>query len=151
LRPGTYTLRAARAGFDAEERREVSTLAGQSVRIDFVLRPAALAAEQTLVSDGGAPAIDTTRTVAGGSVAREELERLPVFSGSPLDFVFLLGGVTEEPLSTRDAAEDRDGSGHARRAAEAPEEAGTFALSRVGKVKRLQINRLVLSHVLALP
>src|SRR5215207_5939443 len=129
LRPGAYTLRAERAGFGAAERRDVLTLAGQSARIDFTLRPAALAAEQTVVSDGEASAIDTTRTVAGGSVAREELERLPVFSRAPLDFVFLLGGVTEEPLSTRDAAEDRDGSGHARRAAEAPEEAGTFALA----------------------
>jgi len=129
LPPGAYTLRAGRAGFDAEERREVLTLAGQSVRIDFTLRPAALAAEQTVVSGRDAPLIDTTRTVAGGAVAREELEWLPLFSRSPLDFVFLLGGVTEEPLSTRDAAEDRDDSGHPRRAAEAPEEAGTFALA----------------------
>jgi hypothetical protein len=129
LRPGAYTLRAERAGFAAEERREVFTLAGQSVRIDFTLRPAALAAEQTVVSERDVPAIDTTRTVAGGSVARAELERLPLFTRSPLDFVFLLGGVTEEPLSTRDAAEDRDNSGHARRAAEAPEEAATFALA----------------------
>ncbi len=129
LQPGAYTLRAERAGFDAEERRELFTHAGQFARIDFRLRPAALAAEQTVVSDGEVPVIDTTRTVAGGTVAREELERLPLFTRSPLDFVFLLGGVTEEPLSTRDAAEDHDGSGHARRAAEAPEEAGTFALA----------------------
>ncbi|MET0650107.1 MAG: carboxypeptidase regulatory-like domain-containing protein [Pyrinomonadaceae bacterium] len=129
LQPGAYTLRAERAGFAAEQSREVFTLAGQSVRLDFTLRPAALAAEQTVVSDRGAPLVDTTRTVAGGSVTREELERLPSFSRSPLDFVFLLGGITEEPLSTRDAAEDRDAAGHARRAAEAPEEAGTFALA----------------------
>ncbi|MFL6256862.1 MAG: carboxypeptidase regulatory-like domain-containing protein [Pyrinomonadaceae bacterium] len=129
LQPGAYTLRAERAGFATEERREVLTLAGQSVRLDFTLRPAALAAEQTVVSDLEVPLINTTRTVAGGAVTREELERLPVFSRSPLDFVFLLGGVTEEPLSTRDAAEDRDDSGPARRAAEAPEETGTFALA----------------------
>jgi hypothetical protein len=129
LPPGAYTVRAVRAGFATEERREVFTLAGQTLRLDFTLRPAAVAAEQTIVSERDAPVIDTARTVAGGTVAREELERLPVFSRSPLDFVFLLGGVTEEPLSTRDAAEDRDDSGHARRAAEAPEEAGTFALA----------------------
>ena len=99
FRPGTYTLRAARAGFAAEESGVVSAPAGRSVRIDFTLRPAALAAEQTVVSGTDAPVVDTTRTVAGGAVAREELERLPAFSRSPLDFVFLLGGVTEEPLS----------------------------------------------------
>src|ERR1044071_7785091 len=122
LQPGAYTLRAVSAGFAAEERREVFTLSGQSVRLDFTLRPAALAAEQTVESGRDSPAVDTTRTVAGGSVAREELERLPLLSRSPLDFVFLLGGVTEEPLSTRDAAEDRDDSGPARRAAGAPAE-----------------------------
>jgi hypothetical protein len=52
------------------------------------------------VSDACAPPIDVTRTVAGGSVTREEMERLPSFTRSPLDLVFLLGGVTEEPLST---------------------------------------------------
>ncbi|HEX8285594.1 MAG TPA: TonB-dependent receptor [Pyrinomonadaceae bacterium] len=131
LPPGVYTLSAARAGFAAEERREVWTLSGESVRVDFTLRPEGVAAEQTVVSEAGAAALDATRTVAGGSLAREELERLPSFSGSPLDFVLLLGGVTEEPLSTRDAAEDRDESGRAaaRRAAAAPEEAGVFALA----------------------
>lgn len=132
LAPGVYTLSVAGAGFAAEERREVRTLSGESVRLDFTLHPAGVAAEQTVLSETGAPPLDTTRTVAGGTLAREELERLPSLSLSPLDFVLLLGGVTEEPLSTRDAAEDRDESGRAataRRAAEAPEEAGTFALA----------------------
>lgn len=129
LQPGAYTLRAERAGFAVEERREVFTLAGQTVRLDFTLRPAGVAVEQTVLSGRDAPLIDTTRTVAGGTVTRNEIERLPVYSRSPLDFVFLLGGVNEEPLSTSDAAEDRDDSGNARRAAEAPEEAGTFALA----------------------
>jgi carboxypeptidase family protein len=98
LPPGAYTLRAERAGFAAEERRELFTLAGQSVRLDFTLRPAGVAAEQRTVSERDAPLIDTTQTVAGGTVTREEVERLPLFARTPLDFVFLLGGVTEEPL-----------------------------------------------------
>ncbi|HEX6183479.1 MAG TPA: TonB-dependent receptor [Pyrinomonadaceae bacterium] len=129
--PGVYALSATRAGFASEERREVRTLAGQSVRLDFTLRPEGVAAEQTVTGDAAVPALDATRTVAGGTLTREELERLPSHTLSPLDFVLLLGGVTEEPLSTRDAAEDRDESGRtsARRAAEAPEEAGVFALA----------------------
>ncbi|MET0622247.1 MAG: TonB-dependent receptor, partial [Pyrinomonadaceae bacterium] len=131
LAPGVYALSVAGAGFAAEERREVRTLSGESVRLDFTVRPEGVSAEQTVMSEAGAPALDATRTVAGGALGREELERLPSHSLSPLDFVLLLGGVTEEPLSTRDAAEDRDESGRAaaRRAAEAPEEAGTFALA----------------------
>jgi hypothetical protein len=128
LQPGAYTLRAERAGFATEERREVLALAGQSLRFDFKLRPAALFAEQTIVSERDAPLIDTTRTVAGGTVTREEVERLPNFSRSPLDLVLLLGGVTEGPLDVRDAAEDRDERGRARRAAVAPVEAGTWGL-----------------------
>ena len=53
LQPGAYTLRAARAGFAAEEKTGVSTVAGQSVRLDFTLRPASLVAEQTVVSEIG--------------------------------------------------------------------------------------------------
>src|SRR5205814_1886832 len=48
---------------------------------------------------------------------------LPVVSGSPLDLIFTLGGVSEEPLSTRDLAEDRTSS------RSTPEEAGSFSLS----------------------
>lgn len=131
LPPGVYSLSATRDGFAAEEVREVRTLAGQSVRLDFTLRPAGVAAEQTVSGEADAPALDVTRTVTGGSLTGEELERLPWASRPALDSVLLLGGVTEEPLSTRDAAEDRDAARRtgARRAAEAPEEAGTFALA----------------------
>lgn len=131
LRPGAYTLRAESKGFAADVRADVHTLAGQSVRLDFKLGPALVSVEQTIVSESEAPIIDTTRTVTGGTVTREELERLPSLTRAPLDFVFTLGGVTEEPLSTRDTAEDRDASARsgAQRSASTPEEAGTFALA----------------------
>jgi outer membrane receptor protein involved in Fe transport len=131
LQPGVYSLRAARAGFAAEERKGISTLAGQQVRLDFTLRPAGVVAGQTVLSDAQAPPVDTTRTVTGGTLTREEVERLPSPARSPLDFVFTLGGVTEEPLSVRDVAEDRDPRGRVsvQSSATTPEEAGAFALS----------------------
>jgi hypothetical protein len=131
LRPGAYTLRAEAAGFAGDVRADVRTDAGQSVRLDFKLKPAGVEVVQTIVSEREAPLVDTTRTVTGGSVTREELERLPTLTRAPLDFVFTLGGVTEEPLSTRDAAEDREASARsgARRSASTPEEAGAFALA----------------------
>jgi len=49
---------------------------------------------------------------------------LPLASRSVLDLIFTLPGVTEEPLSTRDLAEDRNAS-HAS----TPEEAGVFSLA----------------------
>jgi hypothetical protein len=131
LQPGEYTLRAEARGFAAVGRAGVRTVAGQAVRLDFRLAPAGVSAEQTVLSEAEAPAVDTTRTVTGGTVTREEVERLPSLTRAPLDFVFTLGGVTEEPLSTRDAAEDRDASAQAgaQRSASTPEEAGAFALA----------------------
>jgi hypothetical protein len=131
LPPGVYELRAESPGFAAGVRERVAVAAGRSVRADFALAPAALAEEQVTVDEGSGPALDTTRTVAGGTLTRDELERLPSTTRSALDFVFTLGGVTEEPFSTRDAAEDRDATGRASaaRAAQTPEEAGAFALA----------------------
>ncbi len=132
LGPGVYVARASFAGFAVGERGNLVTVAGQHVRLDFTLQPAGVTAEQVVVSEAGAPPVDTTRTVVGGTVTRDEIESLPLPSRSPLDFVFTLSGVTEEPLSTRDAAEDRDPdarSATAERSATTPEEAGAFALS----------------------
>ncbi|HVF26787.1 MAG TPA: carboxypeptidase regulatory-like domain-containing protein [Pyrinomonadaceae bacterium] len=130
LEPGAYTVRAAFAGFAAEEKRGLTIIAGQNVRLDFTLRPAGVSAEETIVSEADAPPVDTTRTIVGGTVTREQIEALPLASRAALDFVFTLPGVTEEPLSTRDAAEDRDpNSSSAERTSTTPEEAGAFALS----------------------
>lgn len=130
LAPGSYALRASFEGFAVEERTGLSAVAGQNVRLDFTLRPAGVEAQQTVTSDLNAPAVDTARTVTGGTLTRREIEELPVFTRSPLDLVFTLPGVTEEPLSVRDAAEDRDtNSRSAARRSTAPEEAGTFALA----------------------
>ena len=81
--PGEYVLRAECAGFAAEERGPVTPAAGRAVRLDFRLRPAGVSAEQTVSGEADAPAVDATRTVAGGTVTREEVERLPVFTRSP--------------------------------------------------------------------
>ncbi|MDQ1593233.1 MAG: hypothetical protein QOG71_3860 [Pyrinomonadaceae bacterium] len=125
LAPGAYTARASAEGFATEERANVEALAGRSVRLDFTLRPAGVSAEQLVVSEtGGGAAIDTTRTVVGGTLTRAETETLPLGTRAPLELIYTLGGVTEEPLSTRDLAEDRN-----RASARTPEEAGTFALS----------------------
>ncbi len=131
LSPGTYTLRVSAEGFAFEERRGLTTVAGQNVQLDFVLRPAGVTGETVVVSEADAPTIDTTRTLVGGTVTRGEIESLPVLTRSPLDLIFLLSGVTEEPLSTRNAAEDRDPSGRStrERRSATPEESGSFALS----------------------
>jgi outer membrane receptor protein involved in Fe transport len=126
LEPGTYTVSASFTNFATEQKTGLSVVAGQNVELSFTLRPAEVVAEQTIVSEADAPPVDTTRTVVGGTVTTEEIESLPVASRSPLDLIFTLGGVTEEPLSTRDLAEDSPAAGAT---ANTPEEAGSFSLS----------------------
>jgi hypothetical protein len=124
LEPGEYTLRVSSSGFATEEKTNLTTIAGQNVQLDFTLRPADVTASQVVVNEAETPPVDTTRTVVGGTVTTEEVEALPNATRSPLDLIFTLGGVTEEPLSTRDLAEDRNTNTNST-----PEEAGTFALS----------------------
>jgi hypothetical protein len=121
--PGAYSVKASFTNFAAEEKTDLITIAGQTLQLDFVLKPAPVTAEAVIVSAAEPPQVDTSRTVVGGTVTTREVESLPVNSRSPLDLIFTLGGVSEEPLSTRDLAEDRSTS------RSSPEEAGNFSLS----------------------
>jgi outer membrane receptor protein involved in Fe transport len=121
LEPGVYTVKASFTNFATEEKTDLTTIAGQNVLLDFVLKPGGT--ESTVVVTADPPEVDTTRTIVGGTVTTTEIESLPVASRSPLDLIFTLGGVSEEPLSTRDLAEDRTSS------RSTPEEAGNFSLS----------------------
>jgi hypothetical protein len=124
LTPGIYTVRVSSTGFAPEEKRDLVTIAGQSVQLDFTLRPATVVAGEVVISETDASTVDTARTVVGGTLLTEEVESLPNPARSPLDLIFALGGVTEEPLSTRDLAEDRNTAVN-----NTPEEAGLFSLS----------------------
>ena len=123
LPPGSYIVKAVFTNFAAEEKTDLNTIAGQNVKLDFILKPAGISVVTVVVSAADAAQVDTTRTVVGGTVTTREVESLPVSSRSPLDLIFTLGGVAEEPLSTRDLAEDRTSS------RSTPEEAGNFSLS----------------------
>jgi hypothetical protein len=124
LEPGVYNLRAFSTGFAPLEKKELSFIAGKNVQLDFTLVPQGVTVDPVVVTAADTPAVDTTRTVVGGTVGTHEVESLPIATRSPLDLIFTLPGVSEEALSTRDLAEDRNAS-----AANTPEEAGTFSLS----------------------
>ncbi len=124
LEPGVYTLRVAAAGFATLEKTEITTVAGQNVQLDFTLLLSGVTVDPVEVTVMDAPEVDTTRTVVGGTVSNQLVEVLPIATRSPLDLIFTLPGVSEEALSTRDLAEDRNTA-----QANTPEEAGTFSLS----------------------
>jgi hypothetical protein len=124
LEPGIYVLRVSFPGFAAQELANITTVSGQSLVLDATLLPSDLIIEPVVISDASTPIIDTKRTISGATLTSRETESLPIASRSVLDLLFTLPGVTEEPLSTRDLAEDRDVN-HAN----TPEEAGTFSLA----------------------
>ena len=124
LEPGSYLVRISSPGFAVQEIADVSTVSGQSLQFDVTLLPASLVIEPVVIASGEPPVVDTKRTVAGATLNLVETKSLPLVSRSPLDLIFTLPGVTEEPLSTRDLAEDRN-----RTPATTPEEAGLFSLA----------------------
>jgi hypothetical protein len=121
---GTYEIKVSATGFKPEERKEIAVSTGRKIVIDFNLSPESIN-EQITVTQAGAPLVDTSRTVVGDTVARHELEGLPIIGRNPLQLIFLLGGATEAPLSTSDLADE--GGGQFVR--NAPEEAGIFSLT----------------------
>ncbi len=124
LEPGIYAVRVSFPGFAPQEFTGITTVAGQSLQFDATLLPSDLVVEPVVITDAQSPVVDTKRTVTGATLTSRETESLPIASRSVLDLLFTLPGVTEEPLSTRDLAEDRNAN-HAN----TPEEAGTFSLA----------------------
>ena len=125
LKPGTYKVKVTSSGFAQQERTDLVTVAAQALQLDFQLSPAGVQASTT-VSAGGedAPPVDVTRTVVGGTITQREIEELPNVSRNPLDLVLTLGGTSEEALSTKDLAEDRNTNPRST-----PLENGNFSIS----------------------
>ncbi len=124
MEPGTFVINASSNGFAPREIRDLTILSGQSVQLDIALSLSTLNIDPVVINATSTSVIDTKRTTVGGALNTREIETLPIVTRSILDLVFTLPGVTEEPLSTRDLAEDRDTS-----VANTPEEAGNFSLA----------------------
>ena len=124
LRPGLYTLSVSANGFGTKENTGIETVAGQSVQLDVSLAPGSVVVEQDVNIEEDLSTVDTTRTVVGGTITSREIEELPVNSRNPLDLVLTLGGTSEEALSVRDLAEDRNQNPNTP-----PLEQGNFSLS----------------------
>ncbi|HKC85483.1 MAG TPA: TonB-dependent receptor [Blastocatellia bacterium] len=125
LSPGDYELRAEAAGFQTALHEKISAVAGATIRRDFKLSPAAVEAQITIDAAANPTVVDTARTVVGGTVTREQIDRLPTESRNPLDLIFTLPGVAQPALSVRDLAEGDAQDGFSS----TPEEAGVFSLA----------------------
>jgi hypothetical protein len=124
LESGNYSLRVSFTGFATQAIENIATLSGQSLQFEVTLVPSDLVVEPVLITSAEPPVVDTKRTVVGATLNLVEMKSLPLVTRSPLDLLFTLPGITEEPLSTRDLAEDRNSN-----PAVTPEEAGIFSLA----------------------
>ena len=124
LKPGLYKVKVAANGFGTKEKADIQTISAQSVQLDFTLAPADVVAQQIVTIEADDSVVDTTRTIVGGTISGRDIEEIPNNSRNPLDLVLTLGGTSEEALSTRNLAEDRNVTN-----ATAPAEQGNFSLS----------------------
>jgi hypothetical protein len=124
LSPGLYKVSATANGFGTKEKIDLETLSGQNVQLNFSLNPADVVVDPVQVVEEDASVVDTTRTIVGGTITQLEIEELPNNSRNPLDLVLTLGGTSEEALSVRDLAEDRNANPRVP-----PAEQGLFSLS----------------------
>jgi len=124
LEPGNYIVRVSSSGFATQQIENITAVSGQSLQFDVTLIPSTVTVETVVVTTAETPTVDTKRTVVGSTLTALETRSLPLATRSALDLIFTLPGVTEEPLSTRDLAEDRNSN-----PASTPEEAGLFSLA----------------------
>lgn len=125
LVPGVYDLRVEADGFQTVKIEKINAVAGTTVRHNLRLSLAAVQEEITISAETGQPLIDTSRTVVGGTVTRQQIDALPVESRNPLDLIYTLPGTSPPALSDKDLA-DADPKDNARRT---PEESGIFSLT----------------------
>ena len=122
LSPGKYNVKAEAQSFQPTRLPGLEFVAGRNAQIDLTLFPPGVMVDPIVVTTEDISPVDVTRTVVGGTVKTREIENLPVASRSPIDLIFTMGGVAEEPLSVRDLATDPS-------ARTTPEEAGNFSIS----------------------
>jgi hypothetical protein len=75
--PGTYTIKAALAGFKTEERKGLQVGTQQTVAVDFTLSVGELSEQVTVV--GGAPLVERLTPTVATSLDSKFLEELPIF------------------------------------------------------------------------
>jgi Carboxypeptidase regulatory-like domain/TonB dependent receptor-like, beta-barrel len=97
LRPGTYRIGAAAAGFRPAVRDGVQLATGERVRIDFALEIGTFREATTVTAD--APLLQTESSSLGGVVSNRSVVQLPLNGRSYLPLVALVPGVALPPGS----------------------------------------------------
>src|SRR5260370_24124995 len=89
LAPGVYRVRASFTNFAIEEKTNLTTIAGQTVQLAFVLKPATVTAETLLCKAAGPAPIATLRTGIYWSGTTPGVGPLPTRPRSPLSSIVI--------------------------------------------------------------
>jgi hypothetical protein len=125
LLPGIYELSIVSGGFQSVRYLGISAMAGATVRRDARLHPAAVEAQMTIDATADSLLVDTSRTVVGGTITKQQIDTLPTDARNPFDLIFTLPGAGPAALSDRELAEGERQDNYRK----TPEEVGVFALS----------------------
>lgn len=96
LLPGEYEIKAELQGFQPVARKDIRILLGQTVLVNFVLRPQPLL--EVVEIQGETKYFDVNSPSLSKTVPREEIESLPKFA-SAFDLFTLTPGVGEDHVS----------------------------------------------------
>ena len=75
--PGKYDLRATFIGYNEKIIRGVQINANQTRFLDIELGSSAIGLEEVVIIDYKVPLIDKDKTVSGGTVTQEEIQKMP--------------------------------------------------------------------------
>lgn len=94
LLPGVYTVRVSLQGFQTAVHGGIELEVGKQLRIDFVLKPGAVA--QT-VEVNGTPLVETTSNTLGGTLSDQQVVDLPLNGQDYENLVVLRPGMQRSP------------------------------------------------------
>ena len=91
--PGVYEIRVTLSGFAVQVRRGTTFSIGAALKIDFILEPAAVEEEVTVVAE--APMVEVTKSEISSVIDREKIEDLPLLNRDFDDLTVLQAGVLD--------------------------------------------------------
>jgi len=106
LPPGTYDVKVQASGFSATVRKAVPLLVGQSLNVDFQLKPGATSEVVEVTSE--IPIVDTTHSEIGGYVTPTQIKELPALDRNFASLMSLVPGV--RPAPNFDPTKSRSGT-----------------------------------------
>ena len=93
LRPSTYVVTVAAAGFQTVERKGVVLAVDQEASLNFSLRPAGTSTQVQVTE--AAPLLDAGNSSLGTDITSEYLKEIPLLNRNFFGLVFMTAGVSE--------------------------------------------------------